>query len=152
MATNIGEVMEEINNYYNYDYESDSYEFVALTKKITGTFANTYLVGQYIRIYGSILNDDVYKIAVVAEGEITVEEDLIDESVVDSTIYILVLAPPRSLIALVADIANYIPKDGIASESIDNYSVSFSGDGSWIKAFGKRLSKHRKIRWCNPWL
>jgi len=152
MATNIGEVMEEVNNYYSYSNENGTYVFVATSSKITGTFESTYLVGQYIRVYGSILNDDVYKISAIAEGEITVEETLIDEDVADSTTYIYQLAPPKNLINLVSDIVSHISKDGVVSESIDDYSISFSSDGSWIGAFKKRLRKHRSLRWCNPCL
>ena len=152
MATNMGEVMEEVNNYYAYENEFDSYEFDSTGKTITGTFENTYLVGQYVRVFGSILNDDVYKIAEVASGILTVEEDLVNEVVADSVIYVISLAPPKTLIRLVSDISSYVTKDGVASETIDNYSISFSNDGSWIGAFSRRLSKHKKIRWCQPWL
>ena len=151
--TNIGEVMAEANRYFEVTLENDSYTFTSSTKTITGTFDETYLVGQYIRVYNSILNDDVYKIVTVNSGSLVVEEDLIDETVADSSIYIAALAPPNTFLRLVAEIVASIEEDGatdgIASETIDNYSISYKGDGSWVSAFNKKINKWRRARWAS---
>jgi len=137
----IGQVMREINRYWPRTYENISLTFAATGKTITGA-TETYLPGQYILIQHSILNDGVYKIASVTNGVITVVETIYDET---AKVNIFGLAPPRDFLDLVTDIAAFTGKDGVKSESIDDYSVSFEGDGSWKTAFRKRLNTYRSM-------
>lgn len=138
----IAEIMRECNRYFPKTYENIALTFTAATRKIAGVFGETYKVGQYILIQHSTLNDSVYRIATVGTNEITVAETLYGET---ETCQIFGLAPPRDFIDLVTEIDDFTPKDGISSESIDDYSVSFSGDGSWKTAFKKRLDTYRAM-------
>lgn len=142
--------MKEINNYfYSGINESLEVTFDSATKKITGIFTNTYIVGMYIKIKGTFLNDGVYKIVEVDVNELTVSEDLQDE-VAESCIAIL--KPCKAFLSLVAEIETYVAsgnKEGISSEKIDDYAVSYgSGNGGWSSVFKKRLNTYRKLSWC----
>ena len=143
----ITEVLDYLKNHFiyidtngNINFENIELVFEATGKTITADFQNTYLVGQYINITDSILNDGVYKISVVATGVLTVEEDLINET---ATPFIFALAIPKALITLISEINTWVTrnrgKSGISSEKIDDYSISYGSSmqsGGWKSAFG----------------
>jgi hypothetical protein len=140
----IAEVMRECHRYFPRTYENISLTFDATGKTITGDFGETYLVGQYICIQYSILNDGVYTVTAFDSetGVITVSETLRNET---TTVNIFGLAPPRDFLDLVTEIDNFTGQDGVKSESIDDYSVSYEGDGSWKSVFRKRLDTYRTM-------
>lgn len=135
--------MRAINRYFPRTYENISLTFAAATKTITGV-GETYLVGQYILVQFSVLNDGVYTVAAFdAENEkITVNETLRDE---ETTVNIFALAPPRDFLDLVTDIEAFTSKDGVSTERIDDYSITYKNGGSWNEAFRKRLNTYRSI-------
>jgi hypothetical protein len=125
-----------------------------------GNFKETYLVGQYVLIKGSILSDGVYKLTGVSPTKLTVSDFLEPEST--GLITIFGLAIPRELIALEAKIQAYTSKEGVASESIDDYSVSYKDGSGWQTAFKSELNAWRimysdldpimsKYRWQDRW-
>jgi len=142
----LNQIMTQINNHFSRSLESQAYEIV--TDGIVGTFSETYIKGQYIWIKGSFINDGVYKIDSVTTSKITVEENLQAENTGE---YMLLfgLAVPADFLTVATDIGNYTSSDGIKSESIGDYSVSYGGssdgDGSWVSAFGKQLSKWNRM-------
>lgn len=150
----IDEIMDGINNHFAYALEISNFEIVA--DGITGNFQNDYIVGQYILIKSSVLNDSVYKVTQVESNKLTLEGTLIPESTNNNNynIGIYALRPPKGFLTLVDTIASWetsnSSKAGISSEKIDDYSVSFAGDGSaagntWENAFKSKLSKYRRV-------
>jgi hypothetical protein len=55
------------------------------------------------------------------------------------------LQPPRDFIDLVAEIDAYTSKDGVSSEKIDDYSVTFEKEGGWKTAFKARINTYRRF-------
>ena len=147
----IADIMQECNNYFPHTNEYGVYTIApttASTSTISGTFADTYLVGQYIYIRGSVLNDGVYQISVVGSASLTVSGVLQAETTTDG-IWIFGLKPPSNFLTLVSDITTWQAtnsgKDGIASESIGRYSVSFKNGGGWQDIFRSRLNMFRSM-------
>ena len=154
------EVMDSVNNHFIRSTETGIYEFTA--NSIKGNFNQTYLVGMYIIVKDSYLNDGIYQIARVSSDEIIVDIALTLESTKD-TVTIYTSTPPRHFIEVVNEIDNFDEsKIGVASESIDDYSVSFSKDQSWKEVFKDKLNQYRKVytdipitnkklRWQDRW-
>lgn len=153
-------VMDSINNHFVKSTEKKQVEFTADSIKFD--FTETYLVGMYVIVTDSYLNDGIYKIASVSDGVIEVEEPLsVEKTDKDVTIY--ASAPPQAFVGLVSEIKAFgHDKLGVASESIDDYSVSYTGDGSWQSVFKSRLNQYRKVypdipttitnsRWQDRW-
>jgi hypothetical protein len=140
-------VMAQINNYFVYEFETGRYTIKA-GNVIEGSFRNTYIPGQYIKIHGSITNDGVYKVQSMSPTQLVTQEELQPEDT-PYNFYVLQLRPPKDFLQLAEEIKTYVERsgsrDGIASESIDDYSVSFSnGDGGWKSVFAKRLATYRR--------
>ena len=99
--------------------------------------------GQYFRIVGSVFNDGVYQYPATS---------LTDEVFEGA---VLAMALPPALIALSAEIEEYIKSDAgkaspFTAESFGGYSYTKATDASgapigWHKAFASRLSKWRKL-------
>ena len=145
----INEIMEQINNYFSRTVESNGSIISGST--ISGSFRETYLTGQFIRLQHTILNDGVYKVVSLVGNVLTVEETLIDETPVE-TYLIWGLAPPKDFLNLVNEINTYETSQtqvGIVSESQGSRSVSFgssNGDNSnWESVFKRRLNRYRKV-------
>lgn len=140
----LGKVLTELNNFFVRSCER-------ITGNITGQtisgVSGTYLPGQYILIKDTILNDGVYRISTAEPGILTVETTLSDEV---SDIRLFGLAVPKEIQDLATEIQTFITagnsKDGVASESLGDYSVSY-GDkgGGWQAVFSKRLNAYRSI-------
>jgi len=145
------EIMKAINNYFIYKMESGTYSIE--TDGIVGNFGNTYVKGMYIVINGSYLNDGLYKVDSATSNKITVEETLTVENT-GETMVVANCKVPNEFISLVAEITtwntNNAKNAGVASEKIDDYSISYdkSGSGdtiSWMSAFSSRLAAYRKM-------
>ena len=153
----IAQIMKYCNNHFWRSYERNN--FAIVEDGITGTFTETYLAGQYIHIVDSYLNDGVYKITAVSSVKLTLDATLIAEDT-DDYITVYGCKVPSDFLSLVTDIETWQTKnsglEGVASESIDSYSVSFASgiDGlignTWQNAFKSRLSTYRAMyeRWC----
>ena len=139
----IKQVMDSINNHFVNDWEHNSYEIVS--DGIIGTFSCTYLVGMYILIEHSYLNDGVYEITGVTSSKITVDATLKAENTNDSmTLY--ALTPSADFISIVTEITNFDEKGlGVNSESIDDYSVTYEDDGSWQSVYKNKLNQYRRV-------
>ena len=139
----IKQVMDSINNHFVNDWEHNSYEIVS--DGVTGTFSCTYLVGMYILIEHSYLNNGVYEITGVTSSKITVDATLKAENTNDSmTLY--ALTPPADFISIVSEITNFDEKGlGVNSESIDDYSVTYEDDGSWQSVYKNKLNQYRRV-------
>lgn len=119
--------------------------------KIEADFASTFLVGEYVKIEGSRLNDGVYKISAIDAISLTIDAtvDLTITTEPEITCTLTKLDIPKELIALIAEIKTYNTNvtDGVASESQGSRSISYGTQSGWQGAFKSRLSQYRKVRW-----
>ena len=139
-------ILNSINNYFYKFYESGSYSINTNTITVKGK----YIIGQYVRIEGSTLNDGVYKVAFVDGQNITLEsltmQDEEFEGIISS------LAIPSDLISLKAKIETYESENkpsAIVSESFGNYSYSLATNANgqaltWQEVFSNELKPYRK--------
>lgn len=149
----IDQIMDYLNNHFVRSGESDDFEIV--TDGIVGDFDEKYIAGQYIWIQGSFINDGVYLLTGVSNNKLTVADDTFTAENTGESIRVFGCAVPKPFLTLVDDINSWISenagKEGIASETIDSYSVSFGSgpDGStansWQSAFAGRLSTYRAM-------
>ncbi len=155
-------VLKELNNFFirtnnsgiEFQFTVDS--TFAADNSITGDFTDTFIVGEYILLEDTRINDGVYLITAIDNASITIDNTiditLQDEAAVETTFTKLNI--PSDLVQLIAEITTYNTNttDGISSESQGNRSVSFgtssNGDTSWRQVFNSRLSVYRKLRWC----
>ena len=143
------EIFEEINNDFAITCETVSVVVDGAAKTITTEYVKEYVAGKYIRLVGTILNNGTYKLASVAEGVLTVEETLTDETRADATLRGLVV--PSAVLTLDTDIAAAITKgfSGVAEIQRGDTRIKY-GDGSqadtWQGAFRKRLNTYRRMR------
>lgn len=117
------ELMLRCNNYFYRFREFGGY--VISNNKIIGV-RGKYAVGQYIRIINSMLNDGVYKVALLEDDGIIVEEKLNNE-MFNGTI--CGLAVPSKFIDIVNKIKIYDNEhkaSDIISESVTGYSYTKS--------------------------
>lgn len=115
--------------------------------------ADNIMLGQYYRIFGSVLNDGVY----LHDGKESLHAETFDGTV-------RLMAVPPEVQGLISDIQAWITKYGgvdseamspFASESFGGYSYSKgqvgnnsgagSGSASWQSAFASRLSLWKKV-------
>lgn len=138
----IEQVLKEINRYFPRTVET--------LKEIEvdgfiGDWKERYVVGQYIYVRGTIMNDGVYQLTEVSPAKLTVAETLTPEVVGDREYSALLgLAIPNEVLRLATEIENYSgAKGGVSSESLGDYSVSYSDDGSWQSVYKKALNQWR---------
>lgn len=140
----IGKICAYLHNYFTKDLETLSVAFSGNT--ITGDFQNTYFAGQYLHVTNSYINDGVYLITDVASDTLTVSDTMNTEST-DEIVCIESMSPPKEFLELVTEISAFTAKDGVQSESIDDYSVSFAKDGSWQSVYANKLSPYKRLGW-----
>jgi len=151
----ISQIMNYCKNHFVRSKERKS-TFAIVSDGITGSFQEKYIVGQYLWIRESIANDGVYKIiGVDLDNKLTLDATLTDEYLDDEYITIYGLAVPTSFLDIVTDIGNWktnnAGKEGVKSESIDDYSISFSTGSNgatantWQTAFESRLTPYKQV-------
>ena len=134
--------MQEINNFFVDTSEYGTFSIVS--DGITGTFSESYLVGQYVSIDGSKLNDGVYRITVATSSKLTLDATLLVES---ANICLFGLAVPSAFKTLVTDITAYSTNavQGVSSESQGGRSVSFAGSSAWQSVYKNSLNAYRRV-------
>lgn len=144
METRMYSVMKECRNFFVDSIEKKTFE---IKNNIIDT-RDTYKIGQYIMVHGSILNDGVYKIndtLITLEGT---QNEIFKGTVCG-------LAVPRDFIELANDIAAFIDKNtsnsgNIISESYRGYSYTTATNkngqvATWEDVFLQRLNVFRKM-------
>ena len=137
------QILDYIHNYFEKDIVPGTYTVSS------GSIDVDFLQNnQYFRIRGSVFNDGVYKYPV---------NNLVDE---EFTGEIWAMAVPPAVIALSAEITNWMSKYGEAmdgpyqSESFGGYSYTKKSSGGssgnadpsdWRSVFSSRLNHWRKI-------
>ena len=141
--------MDYCKNYFVFSCEAEAFEIVA--DGIVGTFSDTYVVGQYVSIDDSFVNDGVYKITAVSATKLTLDATLTAENTGD-TIYVFGLKVPNAFVTIVDNITTYnaTSTKGVKSESQGNRSVSYgsaAGDGnsSWQSVFSGDLTPFMRM-------
>ena len=157
-------VLNELNNYFfKYSTTTGTKQY-SFSKDITFTandtleadFADTFIVSEYVLIEGSRVNDGVYLISAIDDTSITIDTtvDLVIKTEPEASCTITKLFIPQELLQVIAEIKTYNAKanDGVASESIDDYSISYQGgssdENSWPKVFRGKLGKWKRLGWC----
>lgn len=143
----------------NKDYYLESYNisFVAAADDEPCKILNSdskfvtagFIVNAHVKVTGSVLNDGFYKITGVAAGELQLEENtLLDESNTDNYIRLSVVSFPTALKVPFANMLAYElnkqAKQGINSESLGDYSASYTGE--YPKSLLAQLSTFRRIK------
>lgn len=141
----LDKILKYLNNSFYKTCEGDT--FTIMDNKIIVN--GKYIVGQYIKIQGSLLNDGIYKVVNVADNEITIEGANTEEFV--GVIY--GLAIPKDIINLETKIKEYMAtnkNNSIVSESFGNYSYTKGTNkngnvATWKDVFAEDLKPYRKI-------
>lgn len=136
-------IMDKINNHFLKSVEYNTFEITE--NSIIGSFTETYLVGMYVIIKGSYLNDGLYQITAVANNELTLDGTLQPEDTNES-FRVYASSPPQEFVDLATKINAYNETGiGADSESIDDYSISYKGDGSWESVYANKLNTYRRV-------
>ncbi len=150
------EICEHLHNYFD-RRDCDWIDRTAGTFTISGgvlsPLPSSLIVGQYVRIVGSIRNDGVYVLSETDPEEGEPEKTiagLVDETFTGA---IFGLAIPKDLVTLDSEITAYVaanPASGYVSESFGGWSgtKATGANGaplSWKTVFGARLNRWRKI-------
>lgn len=141
----IEKLMVACNNHFAVSVEMVGINILA--DGIEGFFYNDYVAGQHILIEGTLVNDGVYLIADVSPSKLTLDATLTPENT-SGYLYLYGLSVPKGFRELATEIQTWVTKSekvGIASESIDGYSVSFKDGGGWGRAFKDKLTPYRRI-------
>lgn len=139
----ISQVLRYLNNYFERTIESFD-EIV--NDGVIGSFNEYYVAGMYVFINNSRLNDGVYKIASATTSKLTFEETNLIAEKDPSVLYsVYGLSIPPEVLSIITEIESYTPSDGVTNESIDDYSVGYTGDGSWQSVYSTKLSRYKKV-------
>lgn len=139
-------IMNYLNNYF-YRFKERGF-YIIKDNKIA--IKGKYVIGQYVLIKGSILNDGVYKVLDYSNNALTLE-NLTDEEFEG---YVCSLAVPKSFEKICEQIEEFNDKKNVnslyISESKGDYSYTRATgkDGmpiKWEDAFSKSLSPYKKI-------
>lgn len=153
----INEVLTHLNNYF-YKYTLGTRNF-AYTKDMTftgtdtiaGAFTDTFIVGEYVKIENSRLNDGVYLITANGGTTLTIDAslDIAISTEAEISCIITKLYIPKHLVALIADIKTYeaTANNGVMREKQGSREIDYASDSTWNSVFAKRLSKYKKLGW-----
>lgn len=139
---NLHDICLQVNNFFTKTVEVTELTFIG--NKITN-FSNDYLIGQYVHVEGSVLNDGVYKITNITATEITVNTSFVTEA---SKCTLYGLAIPKAFLELAEQIIQNGAEGNAQSETVSRYSVNHGAGGNgWQNVYKNALNKWRKLRW-----
>ena len=142
---NLFEIMQDVNNFFVVESEKINVEITTTT--LIGDFENEYIAGQYILLQNSLLNDGVYKITNVTADTLTLDATLQAENT-ERVMCVSALKVPPSFLSLANEIIESGSNEGVQSESVSRYSVSYADGGkAWTNLYRKSLNNWRKMRW-----
>lgn len=146
-AVDRGMILPIWNSFYQYEVDAT----FTTNDTISGDFEDTYLVGEYIRIENTRLNDGVYLITAIDDTSITVDAtlDITISTEEEITTLFTKCNIPKQLVSLIADIKTYdsASNDGIKSETQGDRSVSYNIDSSWQAVYKNKLGRYKKLGW-----
>lgn len=128
-----------LNNRFEREYQDDTF---TIASNAVSRVVLSCPIGSYVAIVGSAMNDGVYKVAYLTDGSLGLEGTLISEVFVGT---VVALSVPNEVITLSNDINAYESKmsQGVLSESIPNYSVTFD-QSDFVTKFQSRLNAYQK--------
>ena len=142
---NLYEIMQDVNNFFVVESEKINVEITSTT--LIGDFENEYISGQYVLLQNSLLNDGVYKITNVTATILTLDATLQAEDT-ERIMCLSALKIPPSFLNLANEIIANGSNEGVQSESVSRYSVTYGEGGkSWTSVYKKALDRWRKLRW-----
>ncbi|CAM4186177.1 phage head-tail connector protein [Paenibacillus alkaliterrae] len=130
--------------------------FDATTKAILdsagGFVLRKFAPGIQIVVEGSLLNDGVYKINTVTATQLTLTpESVLKAESAGEYVTITMVSYPASLKLDVASMISFAMakanKEGIQSESLGDYSVTFTDASTYPGVILSRLRPYRKVGW-----
>ena len=138
---------------YKYTHKLPTYEHINVTfanSTLTCEYTGRYIVGQYIYVFNSLVNDNVYKITAVADGVITIEGEFLAE---ESKVFIFPLRVPKAIVTIEGEINSFITTSNttrnVKSERIDDYQITYAtpadGTTSWQQHFSRQLAPYKKV-------
>lgn len=146
------ELLNYCNNFFIRDTIHDM--FVIRDGKIEiATFLVDHLplVGQYIEIKGSVLNDNVYKVKKIELDEdgyddyIVVETPLLDETFTGVINYLMI---PQNFIYIFNEISQSQEKNSnVSSETTPHFSQTFFDPSVMSKRDSEKLRQYRKLKY-----
>lgn len=136
-------VLREIRNYY---FAEKPVEALGVTEGVVLADTDVFEEGQYVYIYKHQTLTGVYKLASIDEAGLRID-DLPDT---DKAFKVYPLAIPKDLLDLASKIEQFNKDNpnGVSSESLGDYSVSYSakdGVASWQAAFNSQLASYRCV-------
>ena len=141
------------NDFLNCEFDyinSASISFVNSDSSINKTnISDADLVaGDIIRVYGSLRNDDMYRISSISGDKIIVDEDIIKDESAGQSVYIATVAFPRSLELTIAEMIKYkIERESVSviNEKIDDYSVTYLTANEFPGSAISGLNRFRRL-------
>ncbi|MGL5646712.1 MAG: hypothetical protein ACRDDY_02580 [Clostridium sp.] len=138
-------ILNHINNHFYLFFENADFEITSGYILVKGK----YIVGQYIKIKGSLLNDGVYKVDRIEENKVFIN-GLVDESF-NGTVFQLGI--PRDLIKLEEEIKEFNTNNkptNVTSESFGGYSYSKATGSNgvpldWTRVFSNSLKPYKRM-------
>jgi hypothetical protein len=132
-------LLDILNNRFEREYQDGTF---TIADNAVSKVNLTCPIGSYVAIEGSVLNDGVYKVSYLTDGSLGLDATLGTEVFTGTVIS---LSVPKEVVSLCDDITSYEKKNnqGITSESIPNYSVSFDQSSAKVK-FQSRLGLYQK--------
>lgn len=153
----IEQVLRELNDYF---FRSSCNGTNIAADGVTVDDVSAFTVNQYILVNGSRINDGVYKIKAIVNADKKLMADGLQVESGEFNVY--GLAIPKAVLDLATEIEAYIAKnpDGIAAETLGDYSVTYGGgrgsnDFSWKSVYRSRLAAFRQVfmkfpvNWCS---
>lgn len=120
-------LMKRCNNFFEKTAECNTFTITECASDcVISGVKGKYLVGQYIRVMNSLVNDGVYKIKGVEGEKLTLDAFYFGGNETFNG-YVVGLAVPKAFIDLSEKVKAYENKRHITSESVQGfYSVSFN--------------------------
>lgn len=143
-------MLEQILKYINNFFVVTTRSVTAIAQaKITVDDASDFVVGQYVYLNQSKLNDGVYKIIEITGNDLTFDpaDDVQVEPAGEAILY--GLAIPKAVLALKDEITTYntANPNNLQSETLGDYSATYAAgkNASWTAAFASRLAPYRRV-------
>ena len=139
-------VMTEIKNHFAISAECVPVTFDV--DGIRGNFRYGYLVGQYVWVKNSTVNDGVYQIVGIEGSKMTLDGTF---GIINADISLFGLSVPKEFLELVDKISTLSNTEtvGLKSESLGDYSASYKDGSEWESTFRTKLNKYRRMFDCD---
>lgn len=143
----IEQVLKEIRNYYIID---GVFAAKVDADGVIVSDVGIFMAGAYVYVVGSVMNDGVYKILSIDENtnKLTLE-GFLQAEMIERKFRVYLCAIPKTVLDLAEEIKAYNESNpnGVKSESLGDYSVSYggaNGSSDWAAVYRSKLAPYRK--------